>query len=932
MLRQALKAAVARRSVGSITAFVAPVVLFGILLGPALVGRATFAAVDLVEQRSPWSSTSTIDHITNGCVADTVDTILPGYFALRDRLSAGDAVPLWDPLPAAGRSVEATIEYGYLSPIVLASLPSPPNYAPVIFKLLELILIGLGMWLWFRLIGISRSASMVASLVFATSGFMVMWTNWPQTRTAAFFPLVFWGAERIVKGRSIRSAWPLALTLASLVVSGFPAVAVHGIYAAMAYAIVRLVADGLRDGAPRKIARSLKVLAIGIGAVLVGLGTIAFQLLATAQQLSETDLGYRTHQWMATLSSLQAITTVFGLGLGTCGKAGRWGSVIPIEGNFFIGAGALVLVMAAIALPRAASLARGVRAFMIGAAALTVGAIFLGGPISYALHFLPYMDNSLMPRARGIAGLFFAVLAGIGYDAIRNHRSKTPTRLGWFTLGAVPVALGLVTLLTVDVGAQESGFRATTLSVAVGVGSAVIVWVAWVAAISPHFTRVRVIAIALIPIAIAAEGWFITNAFWPRVPDSELYRQTDTTTYLAAHDGEDRMVPVAKAFWATDGEAYGLRTVTAHTFVTPEWRALIEAIDPDAFLTPTYSKFFDPSAMSNPLLDRLSGKYFVLPFLSQPLGSRVPVDTGLTAGALGSGETLTFEVPVGRLRGIDLRLAKPVVGGDLTVTASDGTTTVSTTVPLKGRTALIVPLTGEAMRDSGRITVKVTHTSPAPLALASDTAGGPVVDAVYGTDGYTLVRAVDAAIYLRPTSLERIRWATAFRAYTSTDEFLSLASSEPPATVLLDSETARTASISGAGATVDVVADGGDTTKVDVVAAGDGLLVIGDAWRAQQRAYLDGERVPLVRVDSALMGVAVPAGTHVVEVRYQPAGWGLPLRISGFLLLLTLGVAGWDVATRVRRRRRGAVAEVEESGLGSTERGDRGAGTVGVRG
>lgn len=81
--------------------------------------------------------------------------------------------------------------------------------------------------------------------------------------------------------------------------------------------------------------------------------------------------------------------------------------------------------------------------------------------------------------------------------------------------------------------------------------------------------------------------------------------------------------------------------------------------------------------------------------------------------------------------------------------------------------------------------------------------------------------------------------------------------------------------------------------------------MIADAWRDQWHAYLDGRRVPLEHVDMAVMGVSVPEGAHSVELRYEPAGWGPPLWLGGILLLLTLGVAGWDVSTRVRNRRRG---------------------------
>lgn len=57
---------------------------------------------------------------------------------------------------------------------------------------------------------------------------------------------------------------------------------------------------------------------------------------------------------------------------------------------------------------------------------------------------------------------------------------------------------------------------------------------------------------------------------------------------------------------------------------------------------------------------------------------------------------------------------------------------------------------------------------------------------------------------------------------------------------------------------------------------------------------LDGRRTPAVRVNHAFIGVPVPAGRSVVELRYRPWTFdlGLALAAAGTLVLLTLGVAG----------------------------------------
>ncbi len=68
------------------------------------------------------------------------------------------------------------------------------------------------------------------------------------------------------------------------------------------------------------------------------------------------------------------------------------------------------------------------------------------------------------------------------------------------------------------------------------------------------------------------------------------------------------------------------------------------------------------------------------------------------------------------------------------------------------------------------------------------------------------------------------------------------------------------------------------------------MLVLGDRWDAGWKAYLDGQLTPVLRVNHALRGVAVPAGPHRVLFRYQPESfaWGLKLAV-----LAAVSLMGW---------------------------------------
>jgi uncharacterized membrane protein YfhO len=70
------------------------------------------------------------------------------------------------------------------------------------------------------------------------------------------------------------------------------------------------------------------------------------------------------------------------------------------------------------------------------------------------------------------------------------------------------------------------------------------------------------------------------------------------------------------------------------------------------------------------------------------------------------------------------------------------------------------------------------------------------------------------------------------------------------------------------------------------------LLVLTDSWFPGWKAELDGEEVPVERVDYLIRGVSVPPGTHTVEFSYEPASWRAGWIVSGIALLVILAAAG----------------------------------------
>jgi hypothetical protein len=168
-------------------------------------------------------------------------------------------------------------------------------------------------------------------------------------------------------------------------------------------------------------------------------------------------------------------------------------------------------------------------------------------------------------------------------------------------------------------------------------------------------------------------------------------------------------------------------------------------------------------------------------------------------------------------------------------------------------------------------------------------------------DDLNLVHTEGALVYERLNALPRIRWAGTGLVETDVEARLShLQGGLPDDTVVLGADTGFVGD--GRAADVEVVADDPERIEVAVDAEGAGWLVVADALQNGWVAELDGEEVPLVDADHALVAVEVPAGQHDVVLRYTGEGrdTGITATILCALILLAIAVGG--VVVRSRRR------------------------------
>ena len=588
-------------------------------IGLPLIGVRSFAAVDLLKRYEPYrSATPTGFRPTNPCVSDTVDSVLPGASEFRDRLYDGD----WGArsnLESGGSALASVPNSASLSPLSLPLYVLPLWLAPAYVKVLELIACVLGAYLFLRRLGLLRSSAVLGGAVFASSGFLVVWTNWPQTRTAAFVPFLFWAIERFAQERRWTAAAPIAVIVACLIFGGFPAVTGYALYAAGAYAVLRC--GVLQRRAFWEPARWL----IGAAAaVALGAALSAWQLLPFASSLG----GYGLSRGQSSASHLPAIslaTSVFPTAFGSCGGGfSYFGPLNDIETNVFIGAAALVLVGVALVRRPPRHMPLGVRGFFVGAAAITVLLGWFGGPLLQLAQEFPVFSNNPVGRIRSVLGFFLAVLAAIGFDNLQRTRERRSGRaviaelVAW-AIGAAGLLFVLHRVQLASRGRTQvssSRYILPLVAAAVAVAVVAVVSVPRLSAVRLGRIRLRSAALAAIPLLVLVESLAFVLPFWPRIPVDDFYPTTPVHAFLESHLDGDRYVSSGGTMLTGTNVYYGLNTPNGHSFTNRDWRALLRTIEPAVFRTQTYSAFSGPMPLEraqSPIFDRLGVKYLVVP-------------------------------------------------------------------------------------------------------------------------------------------------------------------------------------------------------------------------------------------------------------------------------------------------------------------------------
>ena len=135
-------------------------------------------------------------------------------------------------------------------------------------------------------------------------------------------------------------------------------------------------------------------------------------------------------------------------------------------------------------------------------------------------------------------------------------------------------------------------------------------------------------------------------------------------------------------------------------------------------------------------------------------------------------------------------------------------------------------------------------------------------------------------------------------------DLLSTSQVDPKQTALLEEEPSEELSQSDDASTdeAEVTEYEANQVQVRTSAEAPGLLVLSEVYYPSWKAYVDGRPAPVYVADGLLRSVAIPAGEHVVELRYE--SWTLRMGIA-ISVVACVALIALTISAGVRHWRKG---------------------------
>lgn len=381
-----------------------------VLFSPTLFSSLVLSPNDVFYKYHPWASVRPDVKVYNGLLIDPPTS----YYTLMSLLRSEPEAFHWNPYIAAGAPGFGSSASAVLSPFILLPtflVPLPWVFAGIVFLKLNVAFVF--SYLWLRQERLGRNGAAIGAIVVAGAAIYVVRWLWQLSNATALYPALLWIVRRGFDGKRI-SLSAVVILAVSYLLAGFPAAIAYGTYLALAYAI--FLAVRFRRIPGRALGTAILGGVLGFMIASPSLMTFANWLLRSGyleMRAQASTAAFPASHWLSFFDPLR-----MGTPAGSTWKGDRSMGLLDnfVESTIYLG----VLAVALAAVGIFARNRGRTKWFWLGAALVTVCAIFNFAGVGSALGVMPGFKYSMMGRAAALLPPAIGYLAALGAMRLRK--------------------------------------------------------------------------------------------------------------------------------------------------------------------------------------------------------------------------------------------------------------------------------------------------------------------------------------------------------------------------------------------------------------------------------------------------------------------------------------------------------------------------------
>lgn len=520
--------------------------------------------------------------VKNPIVADVPSFMYPMQTLALDLVKEG-SWPLWNPKILAGIPLLANFQSAPFSPTFFLYFLFSKPIAWSLQVILAHILAAFFLYLLLRRWQVSKWGSILGGIIFAFSGYNLIWSQWNgHVLTAAFIPLILFLEDMWLKEKKYLAGISIAVVFSFQIFSGYPQTIIYSLLAAGLYFLVRIW------GEKEKILKTIFLIIFFV----LGLSLAAPQLLPGKELFSLSQWQSESHpyEW-AFLPWKKTITFIAPDFFGNHATNNYWGPQDYTSNTGFVGVVAVILSLFSLRL-----LSRK-RKEVFFAAVLLVVSLIISYPTFISTFLWKFnllgMRSSSAHRALILFNLAVALLAGFGYDLLQS-KFKSKYKILIIIPFILLMGFGLYAFKIYSI----VGLRNLVLPISVLISSS------YILLLKPKF---KLALILFCIIELFYFGW----KFTPFSTRNFVFPKTPVLEFLTGREKPFRFIG-SKVIPVNLAMPYGIETIEGYETMRPmRVSQLIASINHNSSLANPAGRYGIIDNITSPLLDLVNTKYYL---------------------------------------------------------------------------------------------------------------------------------------------------------------------------------------------------------------------------------------------------------------------------------------------------------------------------------